>query len=203
MTFHVIRVAIIGNGGVGKTSFLEKYCNGTFSSDYIPTVIDHYDKLECDNQGHNIKFIFMDMAGQDDFKRLREKYYDNAIDIILVAFAINDRQTLTNVKNKWLSEIRSNNYIRDKPIIFIGTKLDVRKYNEYYNIKDISVKKCEGDKLAELNYSKYIECSSFTGENINKIFDLMLEIINEEDLLSTIQCKTNLNKKSNSGCIIS
>ena len=124
MSFHIVKIAIVGDGAVGKTSLLTKYCNGEYCGDYIPTTMDMYEKLVHDGKGHNIKFQFFDMAGQEDYKRLREHYYDDTIDMVILAYAINNQSSFLNAQSKWIPEIKSNLSIRDKPLIVIGTKLD-------------------------------------------------------------------------------
>ena len=35
-----IKIIVIGEGGVGKTSLVQKYCNNTFDEKYVPTIVN-------------------------------------------------------------------------------------------------------------------------------------------------------------------
>lgn len=190
MVFENIKCIVVGDGTIGKTTFINKFCSGKFTDDYIPTIIDSYRKGIMDNNGNTINLSFIDMAGQDDFKELRQQNYNDDIDIILVAFAINNRKSFDHVKNNWLSEVKYNIYTADLPIIIIGTKSDVRK-----DTLNCFISKESGESLAKSINAPYMECSSLTGIGIKEIINKITEIV--------LKRRANeINNQSPFGCIL-
>jgi len=191
MSYSIIKCAIIGDGTVGKTTFVNKICNNIYINEYIPTIVDNYEKIVSDKNKNKVKIMFLDFAGQDEYKVLRDYYYDEKIDVFLVMFAINNIISFNNIKSKWLNELETNNKVSDKPIMLIGTKLDVRNDNAFYRKPELSscVKYDMAKNFADKFDISYCECSSLTDQGLDTVIN---EIIN-------ISSK-NINKKA---CIIS
>ena len=57
------------------------------------------------------------------------------------------------------------------PIILVGTKMD----------KDRNVNFDLGERVATIHKSPYIECSSYTGENIDDVFELLVRELRKKD----------------------
>jgi len=169
MNIKNIKCAIVGDGTVGKTTFLRKYCENIYSSKYKPTEFNIYNKTIHYND-YIINLTFYDMAGQDDYRNLRKQYYDDTIDIFIVAFAINNRDSFNNIIEKWIPEIQGNNIINNKPLLLIGTKLDIRQLCDNIILEE------EGNMMAETLFCQYFECSSFFGTNITNIVDKIIDI---------------------------
>lgn len=59
----------------------------------------------------------MDTAGQAEYKKLRSLSYAET-DVILLCFAVDCRQSLINVKKKWIHEIRG--FLPGVPVVLVG-----------------------------------------------------------------------------------
>ena len=126
---------LIGNSGVGKTSFFRKLSTGDFYDKNISTIgiekktfnLD----INIDNNGKSEKKQFeiylFDTAGQEKFRAITFNYFKGT-DGILLIYDITDKSTFESVEN-WISSIREaigNNSNESKyATILIGNKLDL------------------------------------------------------------------------------
>ena len=117
------KLVVIGDGGVGKTTFVKRHLTGEFQKPYIPTkgaecnVIDFYT-----NHG-KIRFHIWDTAGQEKFGNLRECYYIGA-HCAIIMFDLTSRQTYKNVP-KWHKDLVK--ICENIPIVLVGNKADVKE----------------------------------------------------------------------------
>lgn len=86
MTTHVpqftFKVLLIGDGGVGKTTFCERHFNGKFTKEYNPTIEFDVYILSFNTNYGVIKFYVWDTAGQEKFGKLNATYLNGAKAII-------------------------------------------------------------------------------------------------------------------------
>ncbi|KAJ3431455.1 hypothetical protein M0812_03137 [Anaeramoeba flamelloides] len=192
-----IKSVVVGDGAVGKTCLLLSYTTNSFPGEYVPTVFDNY-SANTMIDGEPININLWDTAGQEDYDRLRPLSYPQT-DVFLVCFSLISPASFSNVKHKWVPEIK--HYCENLPIILVGTKLDLRNDNkilkklEEKQLEPISYQ--EGMKLGEdIGAYKYIECSSLTQKNLKSVFDnAILAVINPEE-------KKNKKKKKKKFCSI-
>ena len=116
-----------------------------------------------------------DTAGQEDYELLRPLSYPNT-DVLVVCFAINNRDSFENVSQKWIPEVR--HHCPKTPIVLVGTKLDLRSEAADAQANNSSAKslklvpQSDGHKMAkQVDAVRYIECSAKTRENILEVFE--------------------------------
>ena len=159
----MFKVIFFGDGGVGKTTLINRYLTGVFKSDSVITIgVDfHVKKLEID--GMRVSLQIWDFAGEDRFRFLMPSYVIGASGGIFM-FDITRYTSLKNF-NDWL-EIIKKGYKREEnqiPVIMVGSKLDL----EYKR----AVSRDEALELAKThNLMGYIECSAKDGQNVQEIF---------------------------------
>lgn len=158
------KLVIVGNGGCGKTSLLTVFSKGQFPEEYIPTVFENDVKdIIIDNE--TIELAVWDTAGQEHYARLRPLSY-RAADVVLIAFALNDRESLSSVVNIWLPEVHE--YCPRVPIILVGTKSDLR---EDYNMK--CIESIDGQIMCQkIDAKAFVETSAKASINVNELFTL-------------------------------
>uniref|UniRef100_A0A2S2PD02 Ras-related protein Rab-23 n=1 Tax=Schizaphis graminum TaxID=13262 RepID=A0A2S2PD02_SCHGA len=87
-----LKVVIVGNGAVGKSSMIQRYCRGTFTRDYKKTIgVDFLERqIECN--GEDVRLMLWDTAGQEEFDAITKAYYRGAQACVL-AFSTTDRDS--------------------------------------------------------------------------------------------------------------
>jgi Ras-related protein Rab-1A len=164
-TSDLYKLLLIGDSGVGKSSLLQRFCEDTFSGDYLSTIgVDFKLKtisLPGDNNvdPRNVKLQIWDTAGQERFRTITSSYYRGAHGIIVV-YDITDKESFTNIK-QWLQEIEryaSENVNK----LMVGNKSDLEEERQ--------VKFEDAQALAtELNLS-CIETSAKKDDNVESAF---------------------------------
>jgi len=115
-TTRPLKLTVVGDGAVGKTSFLVTYTTNVFPTAYVPTVFDNYsDTVTVDGQDYNL--TLWDTAGQEEYERLRILSYPNT-DVFLVCYSVNNRTSFSNLITKWIPELR--HHCPEAPIVLAG-----------------------------------------------------------------------------------
>ena len=71
---YTFKLVLVGDGGVGKTTFVNKLLNDKFTKKYVPTLGVEVNKLCFKTNYGIIKFDIWDTAGQEKFGGLHEGY---------------------------------------------------------------------------------------------------------------------------------
>ena len=112
-----------------------------------------------------------DMAGQENYQKLREQYFKGTHGVIVVCDRTNN-QSLESM-NYWINEV-DHNLEHKVPICIVGNKIDLRTAKEGYIDEDMA--KTATLPIVEAygaNYL-YVETSAKTGENVDLLFETML-----------------------------
>ncbi|MHA1985862.1 MAG: GTP-binding protein [Promethearchaeota archaeon] len=160
---YAYKLILGGEGGVGKTSMVHRFVENSFLTDYKSTIGTSIMKKECEFEGLNskVRFVMWDLAGQAQFKRVRQSYISNAEAGILV-YDVTRKETFNSVES-WQKEIMSVSPTIS--LILVGNKIDLTE--------DRVVSTEEGEEAAKKLNLSYIETSAKTGENINDAFKIL------------------------------
>jgi small GTP-binding protein len=160
---YAYKLILGGEGAVGKTSMVHRFVEDSFQSDYKSTIGTSIMKKECEFQGldSKVRFVIWDLAGQAQFKRVRQTYLANAEAGILV-YDVTRQDTLDSLEN-WFNEIKSIS--TNISLILVGNKIDLSESRV--------ISSEQGEELAKKLNLSYIETSAKTGENINDAFKML------------------------------
>jgi small GTP-binding protein len=165
---YAFKLILGGDGAVGKTSMVHRFVEDKFEKDYKSTIGTSIMKKECRFEGlhSGVRFIIWDLAGQAQFKRVRQSYLANAEAGILV-YDVTNKTSFENLES-WNNEIKNGS--PNIALILVGNKIDLEEKRE--------VNFQEGENLAQKLGLSYIETSAKTGENIEDAFRMLaLQII--------------------------
>ncbi|XP_066467279.1 EF-hand calcium-binding domain-containing protein 4A [Tiliqua scincoides] len=154
---RVFKVVFLGNSGVGKSSFIHRFCYNKFLAGIAATIgIDYQVKsLMVDNT--QVVLQLWDTAGQERFRSITKQYF-RRVDGILVMYDITAECSFVAVRN-WMTCVQD--VIEDGAVVFLlGNKIDAA------DKKAPKVLKAEGERLAKEYEAVFYECSAKTGYNI-------------------------------------
>ena len=100
----VAKLVLVGDGGVGKTTFVKRHQTGEFEKKYIPTLGVQVSQLSFHTTHGIITFNVWDTAGQERFGGLRDGYYLEA-DCAIIMFDVTSPATYRNVST-WHRDLK-------------------------------------------------------------------------------------------------
>ncbi len=159
LTSRLLKVVVVGDGAVGKTSLIRQYCEGKFDNSRVATIgVDFQTKTVTLPQGV-VKLSIWDMAGQSHFRSVREGFYRGSRAAALV-YDVTSEESLRHLV-AWRQEVL--NAIPRQPLLVIGNKMDLPhgRVLEY------------GKTLAQRIGAQHIETSAFTGQGVPQMFEWM------------------------------
>lgn len=171
----VLKIALLGATGVGKTSLINNYIDKQWSEDYIPTlganIVAKDINIEENESIFNIRLVLWDIAGQEKYESVRPMYFQGCIGAILV-YDITRLHSFDEIEDKWLPDF--TNFARNGSLfILIGNKSDLDSKRKIDTEKGTQL----ANKIGAINF---IETSAKTGENVNNCFlDLVKEILKQ------------------------
>ncbi|KAL0106404.1 hypothetical protein PUN28_016259 [Cardiocondyla obscurior] len=155
---YMFKLLIIGNSSVGKTSFLFRYADDSFTSAFVSTVGIDFKVKTVFRHEKRVKLQIWDTAGQERYRTITTAYYRGAMGFILM-YDITNEESFNSVQD-WVTQIK--NYSWDNAqVILVGNKCDMEEE------RVISTER--GKQLAEQLGVRFFETSA--KENINvKVF---------------------------------
>jgi small GTP-binding protein len=155
-SFPLLKVMLLGDGNVGKTSLARRFCEGKFEQSRVLTIgVDFQTKVVQLKSG-SVKLSIWDVAGQPRFQVVRETFYRGCLAAALI-FDLTDLNSLLNL-DKWLAEIKA--FAPNTKFLIAGNKFDL------YG-KEICL---EGKEFAVQHKLPYIETSAATGKGVEDLF---------------------------------
>lgn len=164
-----LKLLLLGDGRVGKTSLRRRYMGQGFREEYLETLGADFTIKNVSYGNSAIRFNIWDIAGQPKFQQIRQGFYIGA-QAALVLYDITSRQSFSNIKN-WVKEfILNNGKGTNIPVIIIGNKIDLRgSIAETINEREgIELMKTLENEF-KLNI-QFLETSAKDGSNVHKAF---------------------------------
>ena len=178
-----IKLLIIGDSAVGKTSMLLKYTDNFFPESHLATIGVEFKTKEVEYNGYKIELQIWDTAGQERFKSITKSFFRNANGIIFV-YDITQKNSFKNVKD-WIKDSEANDYGFQR--ILVGNKIDLQ------NKREVLLE--DAKEWADKKNLEVIEASAKTGANIDKAVMKLIDLILQNKTKEEIMNKFGVNEK--------
>ena len=166
-----LKVTLIGESKVGKTSLINQYVNNKFEDEYLMTIGNDKMIKEIEINENKVRLEIWDTIGQKDLRSANKIFMKNT-DIALIVYDITNRQSFLNL-NEFYEELININK-RDKMIIGIAAN----KSDLYENAK---VNKEESEEYAKKINALYFESTATDHENVVNIFEELIKVYIENN----------------------
>lgn len=166
------KLVVVGDGACGKTCLLIVFSENRFPREYVPTVFENY-VADIEVDGRQIELALWDTAGQEDYDRLRPLSYPDT-DVLLICFSVDSPDTLENVPEKWVPEVR--HFCPKAPFVLVGCKKDLRDdptvLEELKKTGQKPVEVSSATAVAEnIRAHDYLECSAKEKDGVREVFE--------------------------------
>jgi len=125
-----IKVVLVGDTGVGKTSILDRYINDKYDPNQKTTLVSSYTfkKLDIKKYNKSVSLDIWDTAGQEIYRALSKNFYLNASVGILV-YDITRKSSFESIKEYWYDQLKT---FGEENMIFeiVGNKMDLYQKEE-------------------------------------------------------------------------
>ena len=166
----IFKVIILGDPSVGKSSTIRRFIENKFQDYYLSTIGVQISRKKLEHENDSYTLSVWDLAGQIKFDLFRQKYYKGSRAFI-IAYDVTNPISFENAE-RWINDFRA--YAKDNIEfntvgVLIGNKKDLeaeRKVNEI-----------DAKNKAEALGLAFFETSAKTGENVEKTFQKLLELV--------------------------
>lgn len=163
----VLKVGMVGDSQIGKTSLMAKYVEGSFDEDYIQTLGVNFMEKSISIRNTEITFSIWDLGGQREFVNMLPLVCNDAV-AILFMFDLSRKSTLNSIK-EWYRQARGFN--KTAIPFLIGTKYD---HFTTFSLDEQEEITRQAKRFAKAMKAPLIFCSTSHSINVQKIFKIVL-----------------------------
>ncbi|KAI8017648.1 hypothetical protein LOK49_LG04G01611 [Camellia lanceoleosa] len=163
----LLKVIVLGDSGVGKTSLMNQYVYKKFSQQYKSTIGADFVTKEVEIDGKPVTLQIWDTAGQERFQSLGAAFYRGA-DCCILVYDVNIAKSFETLQN-WHDEFLNQVDPTDPdtfPFVLIGNKIDVDGGNSRVVCEKTAREWCASRE----NSMPYFETSAKEGYNVDDAF---------------------------------
>ena len=157
-----VKIVLLGDVNVGKTSIASRYCKNSFNEHHITTIGGAYQQQKVVlNNGAMVKLHIWDTSGQERFRAMTNLYYRDA-QVALLTYDITNEQSFASIEF-WIQELKYKVENENMILCLVGNKSDVSQ-----DLRKVSTIK--GKNFAQENNMIFYETSAKTGDGVKDLF---------------------------------
>ena len=123
----LLKLIVLGESHVGKTSLLLRYCSNSFAPKSAPTIGLDINTMDRHKGSYRVKVQLWDTAGQERFRSTTQSYFKTGDGAFLV-YDVSNRKSFAQTRS-WLEELKKHND-KDISVMLIGNKTDLIEERE-------------------------------------------------------------------------
>ena len=161
-----LKIIIIGESNVGKSSLISQYIDKNFKLEYMSTIANDRRIKKLIINDKEITIEIWDTVGQEKLRNINKMFLKNS-QIAIFVYDITNKKSIEHFESYWYKEVCDTN--DPNKIIFgiVANKIDL------YNKQEIEPS--EGIKLAETIGAKFYETSANNYDSIEIVFEELVE----------------------------
>lgn len=181
-----IKLLLLGDSGVGKSSLILRWTLDAFSPSMISTVGVNFKTRKILHNNEIVQVQVWDTAGQEQFHKITTSYYKGAQGIMLV-YDVSDVKKLENVEY-WIKNIKS--HASDSvQVVLVGNKIDLRTSDPHRPCIDTE----RGKEIARRFSVPFFETSAKESSHVDEAFTtLVAQIIDLNSISRNIAGRMSL-----------
>ena len=169
-----IKILLLGDSGVGKTSIFRKYLENKYEGNKTSTVGVDLVTKDFKYKDENYTIHLFDTAGQERFKGISKSYFHMS-DYYFVVFDLTNKISLDSIPG-WLELLKEEN--ENPKYIILGNKDDLKKNQ----IPEEEINEAlENLNNININGEKFLRVSAKSGKNIDYAFKYMIDVFNNNN----------------------
>ena len=176
---------VIGSPGVGKTSLIKNFVEGSFLSEYKSTIgtnlytktLEFKKDKSKDNEENEIiiKLVLWDIAGQIQWDLMRPAYYQGSHGVCVVG-DLSSKRTFQKIEKFWVKDAREN-CNESIPVILLANKNDLKPEISEEEVKELG-HRCKADRI--------IFTSAKTSYHVQEAFIALIKMCLKIDSLTFV-----------------
>lgn len=185
---NAVKLVLLGDSGVGKTSIVTQYVSGSAPENIGPTIGAAFVTKDVQIDGQRMELLIWDTAGQEVYRGLAPMYYRSAL-IAVIVYDVTKSESYDSV-DYWIRELKTN--VEEKIIIMVcGNKIDLEDKR--------AVTFHMASAAAQEKGALYAETSASTGAGVAKMFQLVISTLlkqkDSREQSESVSKGVNINEK--------
>ncbi|KAI8116082.1 Ras-related protein Rab-18 [Lucilia cuprina] len=181
-----IKLLVIGESGVGKSSLIRRFVENKFDENHDVTIGMDFKSKVMNIDGVDYKLALWDTAGAERFRSLTPSFYRKALGAILV-YDITNRESLVKLE-AWFTELENYSDNPNIATIVVGNKIDNERV----------ISREEGLKFARKHRSLFLETSAKHDKFVADVFRDIVEKIVTSDQYENLNNGNTVNVNEDS-----
>mmetsp|Transcript_57962 Transcript_57962/g.164696 ORF Transcript_57962/g.164696 Transcript_57962/m.164696 type:complete len:206 (+) Transcript_57962:88-705(+) len=185
---HLVKLLLLGDSAVGKSSLLMRFCESRFDSNFVLTIGVDFKSKDVARQSRKLRLQVWDTAGQERFRTITPAYYRAAMGVV-ITYDITDQNTFDHVEY-WVQQLDQHGSDEVQRIL-VGNKSDLADLRK--------VSREDGAALASKYKMAFFETSAKSGENVDDAFLKIADEVVEQryaNAAPSVQPRTTLELKA-------